>query len=91
VTGQGTHIVHYCPHCQAAVKPADLVRDLGGGRSGHIHACPQCWTPTQAWPADLPLPTLPNVRAMWAALNNLRTPLPRGRFRPRSNRRGVWN
>jgi len=91
VTGQGGRVVHYCPQCQRAVEPLSMVCQVERERTGRLNGCPYCYTPTQPWPADLPLPTLPNVRAMWAALNNLRAPLPRGRFMPQTNRRGWWN
>jgi len=91
VTGQGGRVVHYCPCCQRAVEPLSIVCQVELQRTGQLNGCPNCYTPTQAWPADLPLPTLANVRAMWGALNNLRAPLPRGRFLPRNNGKGVWN
>jgi len=105
VIAQSARVVHYCPHCQAAVEPADLIRDLGDGRSGHIHVCSHCYTPTQPWPADLPLPTLRNVRALVTRCNALAGParafgamrwqhgaeLTSPRRAPADNKRGWWN
>lgn len=71
--------VVYCPHCEGQISQPipGLDRVVGN--------CPRCQGQPMLWPADLPLPTRANVRALWGCVRS------QGRSALPGNPRGRWN
>jgi NAD-dependent SIR2 family protein deacetylase len=76
----------YCPHCEKR-----LTEPIRAATRSVLGACPRCGGQARLWPAELPLPTEANIRALWGFLRCVPADQTGGRRVPVSKVRGRWS